>query len=152
MKCEQIKNKVSAAIKLKYNEEWYVLVDKFKENFGYKLHECILPSGKKVKLQGYEKYGLSILLEHFDESDIHIRDGDIRSQIGKIEYIHEDKTHRYFPDFYIKSINTIIEVKSKWTMQKDYIKNIKKKQRCLDLGINFQFWIFDKDSIIEIIT
>jgi hypothetical protein len=47
----------------------------------------------------------------------------------------------YFPDIYIKSTNTIIEVKSQWTFDNWKEKNLAKEQACLQQGFNFEFII-----------
>jgi hypothetical protein len=65
-----------------------------------KYKEYTLPSGKIVKLQGYEKYAMDILIK----SD--------RQEMPEIWYEHSGKKKRYFTDFYIPKDNLIIEVKS----------------------------------------
>ena len=53
------------------------------------------------------------------------------------------KNHRYFPDFYHKESNTIIEIKSNYTMMKDININYLKRDCALSSGYNFLF-IIDK--------
>lgn len=36
---------------------------------------------------------------------------------SKIQYTFDGKTRWYYPDFYIKELDTIIEIKSKWTLK-----------------------------------
>ena len=55
-----------------------------------------------------------------------------------------NKKHYYFPDFYIKSINKIIEVKSEWTYTQDKERIRLKSQACIDKGYGFEFFIYDK--------
>lgn len=50
----------------------------------------------------------------------------------------------YYPDFFLKEKNLIIEIKSTYTFQKEFENNQYKKQACIDLGYNFLF-IVDKD-------
>ena len=64
--------------------------------------------------------------------------------ISKISPISYDNDRMYFPDFFIESINLIIEIKSSYTYEKELQKNLLKKQSCLDKGYNFLF-IIDKD-------
>jgi hypothetical protein len=111
----------------------------FKSRGKYK--EFILPSGNVVKIQGYEPQVLTELLKTYDESDIFIEVKNINATIGKISYVHEGKLRTYYPDFYIKSINTIIEVKSKYTFGLHIEKNLAKEQACLQQGFNFDFII-----------
>lgn len=107
--------------------------------------DFILPSGKTVKLQGYEPQALKNLLEEYVETDIVIGIKNINECIGKITYIEKDGVeHRYYPDFYVKSENAIIEVKSQWTYEKWKERNELKKQACLDKGFKFRFIIIDK--------
>ncbi len=108
----------------------------------FKYKEFTLPSGKMVKLQGYEPQVLIELLRTLLEEDIIIGAKNIREVTGLISYIGLDnRVHTYIPDFYIKSNNTIIEVKSKWTFEKDKEKNLLKQQACLSKGFNFEFKI-----------
>lgn len=111
----------------------------FKSFVRYK--EFILPSGAIIKLQGYEPQVLSNLLTIYDESDILTSVKNIHNCIGRIFYIQDNIKRSYYPDFYIESINTIIEVKSKYTFEKHLEKNLLKEQACLDAGFNFKFVI-----------
>lgn len=64
--------------------------------------------------------------------------------IEPIEYLFENSTHFYFPDFYIKECNLIVEIKSSHTFEKHYLKNIEKKKSCERKLYNFIF-IIEKD-------
>ncbi len=46
-----------------------------------------------------------------------------------IQYTIDNKPHRYIPDFYIKSKNLLIEVKSEFTFYKDLEINYKKQKQ-----------------------
>lgn len=110
---------------------------------GLTLKPYILPSGKEIKIQGYEyKYLNEYFCNGGLEDDIITHPS--QKDIGKIFYISNDdnKKHRYYPDFYIKSTNTIIEVKSVWTYDKDLNKNLLKEKSCLDMSYNFEFKIY----------
>jgi hypothetical protein len=109
-------------------------------NAGYKYKEFILPSGKIVKLQGYEPIVLVNLLLEYSEDDIIIGHNTVKLK-GIIEYEFDGKIHSYRPDFYIESINTIIEVKSKWTFNLHKEKNLAKEQGCIKQGFKFKFEI-----------
>jgi hypothetical protein len=117
----------------------------------HKFKDFTLPSGKIVKLQGYEPEVLEVILKSFDENDIYIGKKHIRKQTGIIEYYDFNGSLRnYFPDFYIKSINKIIEVKSTWTFDRcgklsdDKNINLLKRDACLKMGYDFEFVIFEK--------
>lgn len=102
-----------------------------------------LPSGKIVNIQGYENKALDILLKKYKEDDIYIG----ISEINRIDsFFYNDllgKAHRYFPDFYIKSENKIIEVKSSWTYNINFDINQSKMQCCLNKKYNFEFMIIN---------
>lgn len=109
----------------------------------FKLKIYILPSGKEVKIQGYENRCLDELFKNgYIEKDIIISNKEIEDKIGKIIYTYKDKEHRYFPDIYIKSENKIIEVKSEYTSEFDKEVNLLKQKACLDNGLNFEFKIY----------
>lgn len=106
-----------------------------------KYKEFILPSGKMIKLQGYEPQVLDDLLNYFLEEDIVHGAKNINNEVGSINYFYKEKERRYYPDFYIKSLNMIIEVKSMWTYNMWIEKNLLKKRACLEMGLNFEFVI-----------
>ena len=53
-------------------------------------------------------------------------------------------THRYYPDIFIKSINTIIEVKSDYTINENVEINHFKKESCLLNNLNFDYFVVCK--------
>jgi hypothetical protein len=67
-------------------------------------------------------YELDFLQKYY-ENYIDIQNGP------RIKYIFEEKEHYYFPDFYIPSLNLIIEIKSLWIMKKQNEKIIKEKEK-----------------------
>jgi len=144
-KLENIKNKKIITCLKKYGVENPNHIKEVRDKIlksGYQSKSYILPSGKEVKIQGYEWMFLD---EYFNNGGL---EEDISTQgkdIDKIWYYAEDdKKHRYYPDFYIKSTNTIIEVKSVYTYNKDLNKNLLKERACLDMGYEFEFKIYNK--------
>jgi len=119
------------------NEE---IFNKAQNGKNWKIYK--LPSGKIVKIQGYEN---KFLDEYFKNCGL---DEDIiihpnQTDIGKIFYTCEDnKKHRYYPDFYIPKDKMIVEVKSTWTYNKDLNINILKEEACLSQNHNFVFKIY----------
>ena len=98
----------------------------------------ITPSGKRIFLQGYEVNAYNILIdEGYMEDDILYRKIDM----PEIMYYFEDKERRYYPDFYIKSNNLIIEVKCKYTYEIDKEKNDTKFLFTKKLGYNHRLMI-----------
>jgi len=75
------------------------------------------------KIQGFEGNAIDILLNTYKEDDIETSRKEITKLVGSFMYNLEGIDRRYFPDIYIKSINTIIEVKSEYTFLQDQVKN-----------------------------
>jgi predicted nucleic acid-binding Zn ribbon protein len=110
---------------------------------GLNFKDYYLPSGKLVKVQGYEPQILDELFKTgYKEEDILIH--PTQKDIGKIFYRYDEKEHRYYPDIYIKSENKIIEVKSDYYYQRDLDRNELKKKACVDKGFLFEFYIYEK--------
>ena len=111
-------------------------------NSSYKVKQYTLPSGNIINYQGYEHFALDMLLneEHIPEEDIFTN----RQDVPEIWYMDKtNKLRRHFVDFYIKSQNRCIEVKSTWTNQEK--NNVFEKQSAaINLGYIYDIWIFDK--------
>lgn len=108
---------------------------------GYKWKEYILPSGKIIKIQGYEGRYIPILIRAFGEENIIFE----RKEMPEIWYKGLDgKEHRYFPDFYIPKYNLIIEVKSMFTYLVEENKNELKFEAVKELGYNFKLKVYNK--------
>lgn len=110
----------------------------------YNKKQYILPSGKIIFIQGYENFMLDYLLqsEKIMETDIFTK----RNDVPVIWYIDKTgKKRRHYVDFYIKSQNRCIEVKSTFTNQE---KNnvLEKQQFAKDLGLKYEIWIFNKSG------
>jgi len=107
--------------------------------YAYKTY--LTPQGKILKIQGYEGWALDALFTIHAESEIITE----AVEMPEIWYVGTDfKYHRYIPDIFIQTKNKIIEVKSFYTMQAEYEKNILKKNRCLEMGFDFEFMIYDE--------
>lgn len=152
----------------KYGKEWYTETDAFKNKakitllnnydvtHNSKLSSVLdkrwnntckkytMPSGKIIHIQGYEDKCITELLSlGYDECDIVTGNANIEELVGKFLYIGADsKSHRYYPDIYIKSENKIIEVKSKYTLSKDTEINSKKKS-VLERDMEYELKIYD---------
>jgi len=61
-----------------------------------------------------------------------------------IRYNYDESEHIYFPDFFIKKLNLIIEIKSSKWYNEHKEKNLAKEVACKEQGFNFLF-IIDKD-------
>ncbi len=108
----------------------------------YKLKDYILPSGKRIKIQGYEHYALDeILQDGILEEDIIIGCENVP------EIWFEDESgieHRHYVDIFIPSQNRCIEVKSTWTAKKKKDCIFLKQQGGKELGYNYEIWVYDK--------
>ncbi len=61
-----------------------------------------------------------------------------------IPYIFEGKTRKYYPDFYHAKSNTIIEIKSTYTYNKNKEVNNAKEKACKEAGYNYLL-VIDKN-------
>ena len=101
----------------------------------YRLKPVRLPSGKEIKLMGYEPQ----VLEHLFSSG-YVEEDFVFSNLPVFRY----NTHRYyFPDFYISGENLIIEVKSAWTYCSDIEVTLQKKAAVIAAGYNYQLIVWD---------
>jgi hypothetical protein len=111
----------------------------FKKGFSAKYYT--FPSGRTVKIQGYENFALDGLIKIYDENDIIV--GAL--YVPKISWIDaQGKKHIYYPDIYIKSINKLYEVKSTWTMSVNIEENIAKWDAAINASYKFEVRVYDK--------
>lgn len=102
----------------------------------------LLPSGKQVKLAGYEALVLDELLQAGLSED----DFDFSfEQLPAIIYLDPktQKERRYYPDFFVPRLNWIIEVKSDYTYKRERATNIAKFKACRAKGYAFNLLIRD---------
>jgi len=120
------------------NASQYPLVfDKIAKSKNTKLYEFL--SGKKIYVQGWEPYAIDYLLGEFCEDDL-----CFGKDVPRIEYIYTDnKYHIYSPDMYIKSIDTIVEVKSVYTYNINLDQNYAKFKNTLE-KYNLKVMIYDE--------
>lgn len=151
----EVKQKIQESCKKywmdKYGVENAIQVPEFFEKSqrnSRRLKSYSFPSGKEVKIQGYERYALNLLIKSYTEEDIIVGSG----LVPEIFYDYENKIKRYFTDIYIPKNNLMIEVKSIYTMECDIDINLAKRKACLEQGFDFQFWIFDKKQNLQIIN
>ena len=98
-------------------------------------HEYELPSGKVIKLQGYEPRALDILLTEYTEEEILYK----RSDMPSLFYTdNEGKFRRYYPDFYIPKDNLLIEVKSTYTYEASLEMNLLKERCAKEAGFEYK--------------
>lgn len=116
------------------------------EATSYHYKTYMMPSGNLVKYQGYEDKALDELVQLYEEEDICIG----RANIPSVDYHIDDKKHVYFPDFYIKSENKIIEVKSEWTIKLKRGNVEEKALATVKAGYKYEIWVYsDKKVRVE---
>lgn len=171
---EQVKNKTSTTNLERYGSKCYFQTEQFKNNiinmnlkkYGVPHHSqnpeiaekmlknaynrklYTLPSGKTIYIQGYENFMLEHLLfiENIDENDII----SSRKEVPEIWFNDETgKRRRHYVDFYIKSQNRCVEVKSTWTNKaKNFV--FEKQNVAKELGFVYEIFVLDtKGNILE---
>jgi hypothetical protein len=118
----------------------------FSDKCKWKFKEYKLPSGKTVKLQGYENFAADLLLIEYDEHKIIFDKKDIPT----INYIENGKTRRHKPDLFIPSEERIIEVKSDFTFR-IHKENVFLKQKfAKQIGYKYEIYVFNsKGKLIK---
>jgi len=121
-----------------------------KKSLHAKNKQIISECGKEFNLEGYEPIALKELLIQHTADDILHRE-EITKLIGLLKYQFNNKTSLYHPDFYVKSQNKVIEVKSEYWFNRDFEKNLAKKAACLNYGFVFEFWIYENKNLTKLI-
>jgi hypothetical protein len=110
------------------------------------MKKYVFPSGREVKVRGYENYCLDDLLEEgIDEDDIIVDPEDI----PVIQYLWDGHYHSYYPDIFIPSENRIIEVKSLFTIDHLTEQNQEKWKATAMEGYDFEVRIYNKKVLLE---
>ena len=144
---QQFKDKFKNTCLEKYGVEHISQNAKIAEkmsNNAYKSKDYIFPSGRIERIQGYEHYMLSELLqqENILEDDIIVS----RKEVPSVWYEDKNgKKRRYFVDCFIKSQNRCIETKSTWSASKakDSDCIFLKQQALKDAGYECEIWIYN---------
>jgi hypothetical protein len=98
-----------------------------------------MPSGQIRKVQGYEPFALDALLKTYTEDQIKTD----RRDVPRIPYTVDEKQRYYFPDIFIPHVNTIVEVKSTWTLKCKADNVDLKKKATKEKGYVYELWCFD---------
>lgn len=80
-----------------------------------KRKEYVLSTGEVIYLQGYEPYGFDYLKTLYQETQIQYRKKDM----PELWYMWQEKTRRYYCDFFVPDDNLIVEIKSLFTLSRD---------------------------------
>jgi len=142
MQVEENRLKSKETFMRKYGVSHNSQVPKFFDKItksGYSAKDYTFPSGKVVRIRGYEWKALDELLQIYGESELEVS----AKIIPRIKYLWDDETeHYYFPDIFIEKDNLIIEVKSDYYMRKDFRKNMLKAVATKKEGYNFKFMVY----------
>jgi len=103
-----------------------------------------LSTGDEIYTQGYEGKAMDYLLSTGIKRDDIVYGEGLKSVM--LRYKMKDKFKTYFPDMFIKSDNTIVEVKCTTFMRKGELSC--KIKACLNEGYNFKLIMFDDRSNI----
>lgn len=117
------------------------VMDKTSRN-AYKAKEYVFPSGKIVKIQGYEFLALNYLLhtEHIPEDDIMVG----AKHVPTIWYTDLlQKRHRHYVDIFIPSQNRCIEVKSTWTIDQQQDNIFLKQIAGKEIGFAYEILVYN---------
>lgn len=169
-KSEEVRNKRKITCLEKYGKENYSQTPEFKEkliqtslkNWGtefpnqnpdlleknsinsYSRKDFIFPSGKCIKIQGYEHYVLNELLKTIEETNIITG----AKNVPTIWYMGiDEKKHRHYVDIFIPTENLCIEVKSTWTAKKKQDNIFLKQNAAKELGYKYEIWIYNYKGI-----
>lgn len=104
----------------------------------YRTSEMTLPSGRKIKYQGFENLVIMDLLKSGMKEQYIIND---RASVPCVEYVYKGKCRRYYPDIWLPHYNQIIEVKSRYTWKKYQEQNLAKYRACKLSGYNINIAI-----------
>lgn len=145
---EEIKEKIKETNMAKYGVEYIMqcpeIMEKQIKN-SYYLKDYSLPSGKIIKIQGYEHFALDELFKKENIVEEDIITGSIN--VPTIWYNDSNnKKHRHFVDIFIPTQNKCIEVKSTWTFktQKDIV--FLKQNAAKQLGYLYEIWVYDNEG------
>lgn len=80
-----------------------------------KRKEYTLSTGEVIHLQGYEPFGFDYLKTQYQENQIQYRKKDM----PELWYAWQEKTRRYYCDFFVLADNLVVEIKSPFTLSRD---------------------------------
>lgn len=133
-KSKEVRQLISNSVSRSYEKDLELSGKKLKS--GTRWREFLMPSGKIVSTQGYEEFGIIEILKTHDEDDIFIH-----KNIPIVKYYYGGIHRNHYADFYIKSTNTLIDVKSQFTYDVEIEKNKAKKLAAEIQGFNYNFMI-----------
>ena len=121
----------------------------FKKSMKSRAKKFITESGSVITYHGYE----DVVLRFFLQDTMIVEDEIITQDLPCIFYhnpIIVDES-RYYPDFWVKPLNLLVEVKSPFTMCYLPELTFAKQTACKKLGYNHIIFVCTKKLIIELI-
>ena len=79
----------------------------------YRSKQYTLPDGSNIHVQGYEDHFLSYCF-----NVLKIPQHDITNKAPRLPYTKGGKLCHYYPDFFMPSLNMLIEIKSAYTLSR----------------------------------
>lgn len=122
--------------------------------------EFIMPSGKLIRVRGYEDHAITILLQSYTDLELVVDDMLQLYKIPVFEYVNiNNHTAKYYPDIYVPKENKIIEVKSRWWWDGNgeekhnsrLQNNLRKRKAVLDKGYNYELWLYENKNTYKIL-
>jgi hypothetical protein len=113
-----------------------------------KRHPYILSTGETIQLQGYEPYGFDYLKNRYAEENIQYRKKDM----PEIWYLWQGKTRRYYCDFFVLTTNLVVEIKSPFTLSRDFDIVKQKILAAQTNGYNVLLLVFDQSGSLILET
>ena len=115
-------------------------------NNGFKWKPYTFPNNRMVEVQGFESQTIDLLLSSsVAPEDIYLN----KSEKPIVHYIWQGNSHKYFPDCYVSSSNTIVETKSLWYWNKDIGQNMAKIAGSLSQGYNIRIVVWEKQQLVR---
>jgi hypothetical protein len=119
----------------------------------FKHKEMQLSDGRTVSLQGYEPQALMWLIRAKTNAFV---DPTLERQLVPEDLLFTKidmpeiyySCHRYYADFFVKESNTVIEVKSPYTLMVDWDVNIQKFEASLTSGYDLLIIVWFRKSLI----
>lgn len=105
-------------------------------------HKKITIEGKLYVTQGYEHFFLKSL------ASFGLCAEQVSRPAPEVQYVYRSKKHRYQPDFYVESTNTLIEIKSLYTLEKQLLKNYAKFAAARAAGYKMWIIVYNAKGII----
>jgi 7-carboxy-7-deazaguanine synthase len=104
----------------------------------------LLTDGRTATLRGYEKYALDYLTS---TQGLLVEDLELRaSLIPNVAYELKGKAHRYYPDMFHRPSNTLIEIKSSYTVG---FAAVTAKSNAALKSYNYRLIVMDGPKVLE---